>query len=117
VPASGRWDQQDHDPEDLDPGLARERTRLAWSRTAIAFAALGAVVVRKDVIDGLVVLAGTPLVWAIGRFAARKKRPEQASGRLLAVSVTVMAAAVVALLVAFLGHSPASLQQIFPRHG
>ena len=105
------------DPEFADPGLARERTRLAWSRTAIAFAALGAAVLRKDVIDGLIVLAGAPLVWAVGRFAARESRPEQKSARLLVVSLTVIGAAVVAALVAFLGHAPASLDQILPRHG
>jgi uncharacterized membrane protein YidH (DUF202 family) len=107
----------DADPEDLDPGLARERTRLAWARTAIAFAAVGAVVVRKDVIDGLVVLAGAPLVWAIGHFAVLHKRPEQASRRLLVVTLSVIATAALATLVAFLGHSPASLDQILPRHG
>ena len=60
--------------------MARERTRLAWARTAIAFAAVGAVVVRKDVIDGLIVLAGAPLMWAIGHFAVRNRRPDQTSG-------------------------------------
>lgn len=105
------------DPEDLDPGLARERTRLAWARTAIAFAAVGAVVLRKDVLDGLLVLVGAPLVWAIGRLAARQQRPEQASARLLVVTVCVIVTAAVATLVAFLGHSPASLDQILPRHG
>jgi uncharacterized membrane protein YidH (DUF202 family) len=107
----------DNDPEDLDPGLARERTRLAWARTAIAFAAVGAAVVRKDVIDGLVVLVGAPLVWAIGHLAARRRRPEQISGRLLVVTIAVIVTAVLATLVAFLGHSPASLDQILPRHG
>ena len=29
------------DPEERDPGLARERTALSWTRTAISFAALG----------------------------------------------------------------------------
>jgi len=121
VPADRR-DHRDHSqhPEDieaLDPGLARERTRLAWARTAIAFAAVGAVVVRKDVLDGLVVLAGAPLVWAIGHYAVRHKRPEQASGRLLVVTLSVIVTAALATLVAFLGHSPASLDQILPRHG
>jgi uncharacterized membrane protein YidH (DUF202 family) len=107
----------DDDPEDLDPGLARERTRLAWARTAIAFAAVGAVVVRKDVLDGLLVLIGAPLVWSIGRLAVWQKRPEQASARLLVVTVCVIVAAAVATVVAFLGHSPASLDEILPRHG
>lgn len=105
------------DPEDLDPGLARERTRLAWARTAIAFGALGAAVLKKEVIDGLVVLAAAPLVWAIGRFAVRASRPEQLSRRLLLVTLTVIVTAAVAVLVALLGHSPDSLDQLLPLHG
>ena len=37
------------DYEDADPGLARVRTSLAWTRTALSFAAVGAVALRKDV--------------------------------------------------------------------
>jgi uncharacterized membrane protein YidH (DUF202 family) len=103
------------DPE--DPGLARERTRLAWTRTAIAFAALGAVVLKKEVIDGLVILLAAPLVWAIGHFAGRRSRPEQLARRLLLVTVTVIVTAAVAIIVAFLGHSPSSLDQLIPLHG
>jgi hypothetical protein len=47
----------------------------------------------------------------------RQKRPEQASARLLVVTVCVIVAAAVATVVAFLGHSPASLDEILPRHG
>ncbi len=36
------------DIEDRDPGLARERTDLAWTRTAISFSALGAVMMRTS---------------------------------------------------------------------
>ena len=105
------------DPEDLDPGLARERTRLAWARTAIAIAAVGVAVLRKDVLDGLIVLAGVPLVWAVGHFAVRQTRPEEKSARLLIVTISVIVTAAVATVIAFLGHSPASLDQILPRHG
>ena len=42
------------DPEDLDPGLARERTMLAWVRTGIAFAAVGAVMLRKQPVLSLI---------------------------------------------------------------
>ena len=34
--------------EEADPGLAQARTSLAWTRTALSFAAVGAVVLRKD---------------------------------------------------------------------
>jgi uncharacterized membrane protein YidH (DUF202 family) len=54
---------------DSDPGLAAERTRMAWTRTALAFAAVGAVVLRTSIPAGLVVLATCPLIWALGLLA------------------------------------------------
>ena len=57
------------DYEDADPGLARVRTSLAWTRTALSFAAVGAVVLRKDVIAGLLILATAPVIWRLGRLA------------------------------------------------
>jgi len=48
------------EPGERDPGLARERTELAWIRTAISFAAVGGVVLRHEVAPGLVILALTP---------------------------------------------------------
>jgi uncharacterized membrane protein YidH (DUF202 family) len=105
------------DPEDLDPGLARERTRLAWVRTAIAFAAVGAAVLKVQLSIGLIVLAMTPLVWATGHFATRAASPELLARRLLLVTVTVTMLAVLAVLIALLGHGPASLSQLLRPHG
>ena len=97
------------DPEDADPGLARERTRLAWARTSIAFAAVGAAMLKREVIPGLIVLATAPLVWAVGSFATRvRPRPR----RLLVVTVTVTLVAALAVVAAFLGHGPTSLRQL-----
>jgi len=104
------------DPEDADPGLSRERTRLAWSRTAIAFAALGGAMLRREVAAGLVVLATTPLVWGVGRFASRATQGPR-PGRLLVVTLTVTAVSVLAAIVALVGPAPASLSQLFPLHG
>jgi uncharacterized membrane protein YidH (DUF202 family) len=80
--------------EDADPGLARIRTSLAWTRTALSFAAVGVVTLREDVIAGLLIIAAAPVVWRLGRLAY--DRP----GRLRLVTATIVAVSVVALVVA-----------------
>jgi uncharacterized membrane protein YidH (DUF202 family) len=82
------------DREDADPGLARIRTSLAWTRTALSFAAVGVVTLRKDVIAGLLILAVVPVIWRLGLLAHH--RP----GRLRLVTATIVAVALVALVVA-----------------
>jgi len=81
------------DDEDGDPGLARARTSLAWTRTALSFAAVGGVVLKKDLIPGLLIMAAAPAVWQLGRLAHH--RP----GRLRLVTATIVAVAIVALAV------------------
>jgi uncharacterized membrane protein YidH (DUF202 family) len=100
-----------------DLGLAGERTRLAWARTAIAFAAVGAALLKKEVAVGLLVLAAAPLVFTAGHLAGRGTPPQRRARRLLVVTITVTAVAVLAAIAAFLGHGPDSLRQLFPRHG
>jgi len=81
------------DDEDGDPGLARARTSLAWTRTALSFAAVGGVVLKQDLIPGLLIMATAPAVWELGRLAHH--RP----GRLRLVTATIVAVAIVALAV------------------
>ena len=82
------------DYEDADPGLARVRTSLAWTRTALSFAAVGAVALRKDVVAGLLILATAPVIWWIGRLAHRLP------GRIRLVTATIVIVSLVALAVA-----------------
>ncbi len=84
---------RDPDLPDPDPGRARERTSLAWTRTALSFAAVGGVMLRKDVIPGLVILGTAPAIWQLGRLAHH--RP----GRLQLVTGTIVAIAVAALMI------------------
>jgi len=81
-------------PDDADPGLARIRTSLAWTRTALSFAAVGAVALRKDVVAGLLILATAPVIWWIGRLAHRLP------GRIRLVTATIVIVSLVALAVA-----------------
>jgi len=81
------------DDEDTDPGLARARTSLAWTRTALSFAAVGGVVLKHDLVPGLIILTGAPVVWQLGRLAHH--RP----GRLRLVTITIVVVALVALVV------------------
>src|SRR5262245_42549460 len=103
--------------ERRDPGLAGERTRLAWARTAIAFAAVGAALLKKELEVGLITLAAAPMVFVAGRLAARATTPQQRSRRLLAVAITVTVVAILALVAALLVPGPESLDQLLPRHG
>jgi hypothetical protein len=117
------------DPEDLGPGSAAERTKLAWARTAIAFGAVGMAMLRADPAAGLIVLAVTPLIWALGSFVSGRPRavgppgspspagPGARPRRLLLVTVAVTTVAVLAVVAVLLGHAPGSLSQLLPgRH-
>ena len=85
------------DDEDGDPGLARARTSLAWTRTALSFAAVGGVVLKNDLIPGLLIMAAAPVIWQLGRLDYHPP------GRLRLVTATIVAVALVALAVAVAG--------------
>jgi uncharacterized membrane protein YidH (DUF202 family) len=98
------------DMEDMDPGLARERTELAWTRTALSFAALGGAMLKVSPLGGVLVLAVSGLVWETGRLVRRSGRPGAPGQRrmLLLITIAVTVASLVALAVALLapGKSP-----------
>ena len=83
--------------EESDPGLARARTSLAWTRTALSFAAVGGVVLKEDLVPGLLIMAAAPVIWQLGRL------DHHLPGRLRLVTATIVVVALVALAVAVVG--------------
>ena len=101
-------------PEEGVPGLAQERTSLAWTRTAIAFAALGGVVLKDNVITGLVILAVAPVIWQLGRVTKGGAPgagdrlpvvPVMGATRLFIIAATIAAVALLCLILAIFGKS------------
>jgi uncharacterized membrane protein YidH (DUF202 family) len=105
VPEPGRaGSREPRRAADFDPGLARERTRLAWTRTAIAFAAVGAAVLKSHLVAGLTILALAGIVWGLRQLFRDTAVTRSQSARLLGVTLTVVAVALVALVLSFFGH-------------
>jgi uncharacterized membrane protein YidH (DUF202 family) len=99
----------DHEP--ADPGLARARTGLAWTRTAIAFAALGGAVLKSRPVPGIVILALSALIWGLGRVAGSAPAGERARARrLLLITVAVTAVSLAALVLSLFSSGPAILR-------
>lgn len=97
----------DNEPEERDPGLARARTSLAWTRTAISFGAVGGVVLKVNVVTGLIILAIAPLIWVLGRVSAGispgTASPAARAARIRLITVSIVGVSLLCLLVALLG--------------
>jgi uncharacterized membrane protein YidH (DUF202 family) len=98
------------DIEDVDPGLARERTELAWTRTAISFAALGGALLKYRPAIGLPVLIAGAVIWKLGRLPSKPDASHTRHRRLLLITVTITALSGAALIVSFLGHAAGGLR-------
>jgi uncharacterized membrane protein YidH (DUF202 family) len=97
-----RWLRATEAPP-TDPGLARERTSLAWTRTAIGFAAIGAALLHKYVAVGVAVLVLSGIVQTCGRLG-RPGGPGQARPwPLLIIALAVTGIALAALAIAVFG--------------
>jgi uncharacterized membrane protein YidH (DUF202 family) len=93
------------DIEEADPALARERTELAWTRSSIAFFALGVAILKFKPAAGIPILAFAAVTWLLGR-AARTGNQWIAARRVPLVTVAVTALALVSLVLTLAG--PAS---------
>lgn len=94
------------DVEYADPGLARERTRLAWTRSAISFAAIGAAISKARPLIGVPLLVLSALIWLTGRMRQAPDQASAAASRVKLVTIGVIVVAVVALVIVFAGRSP-----------
>lgn len=100
---------EDQEPVAIDPA---NRTRLAWTRTALAFAAIGGAMLKLSLVAGLVVLLLSLPIWA----SAHRRRGTDpvvfSPPHLRTVTGTVVIVALAALTIAIFGHSPDSVGQL-----
>jgi uncharacterized membrane protein YidH (DUF202 family) len=102
-----------YEPDGRDPGLAAERTDLAWSRSGLSLLALGAVVLRgigrpplpaPDVAAGASLLLLGTATWFLGAWHTRHRRRRGTRttilGDLVPITVGVAAIGVAAFVVA-----------------
>jgi Domain of unknown function (DUF202) len=94
------------DQERPDPLLARERTELAWTRSSIAFLALGVAVAKFRPLIGIPLLLFSGTIWLVSRRPARRDWDGAISRRLLFVALAVTCLAVLVLILTLAG--PAS---------
>ncbi len=93
----------DREPAERDTGLAWERTSLSWTRTAISFGALGGVVLKVNVVTGLIILAIAPLVWQLGRLPGSGDLPKPI--RMWLITASIVGVSLLCLLITLFGHS------------
>lgn len=85
------------------PGLASERTSLAWTRSAIAFLALGAAIVKIRPAVGIPVMAVGVAIWLLGARSPKPGGGALDSRRVLLVTIAVTGLAVVSVVLTLAG--------------
>jgi len=109
-PRSASPDDGAGETSDAQPGLAQERTDLAWTRNSIAFLALGIAMLKFRPVVGITVLAVGVVAWLVGRLSRTGGREPMASRRVLLVTLAVNSLAVVALVLTLAGPSSHGLR-------
>jgi uncharacterized membrane protein YidH (DUF202 family) len=90
------------DYEESRPVLASERTDLAWTRSAIAFVALGAAILKIRPEVGFPVMGLGVAIWLLPRISPRRGST-LTSRRTLLVTIAVTSLAVVSVVLTLAG--------------
>jgi uncharacterized membrane protein YidH (DUF202 family) len=93
-----------------DYGLVRARTQLAWTRTAISFAAVGSVILKIHLYLGIPVIAFSALIWHLGRLAGTPAAGRRRARQLLVIAVAVVGLSFAALAVTLIGQPSSGLR-------
>lgn len=96
--------------EDVDPALARERTDLAWTRTAISFAALGVAILKFRPLIGVPVMIFSVVIWSLGLLSRQQRSRHTAARRMLLVTIAVTALSLAALAITLFGHASGGIR-------
>jgi uncharacterized membrane protein YidH (DUF202 family) len=96
------------DIEDADPGLARARTELAWTRSSISFAALGLAIVKFRPAAGVPILVFSLVIWSVGHLP--RDDTGTASRRVLIVTIAITALALSALVLTLFSYDDQGLR-------
>jgi lysylphosphatidylglycerol synthetase-like protein (DUF2156 family) len=102
------------DMEEADPGLARERTKLAWTRSSVSFAAIGVLILKTRPLIGAPLLILSAVIWSIGLMRRTPSLAGVAPKRVLFVTICVLVVAAVALTLALADHSSHGLRLLVP---
>ncbi len=100
-------------PDDIefsDPGLARERTKLAWTRSSISFAAIGIAILKDRPVVGAPLLISGIVIWAIGHTIQGPNTEAVARRRAMLVTTGIVVIAAAALTIVLLGNSSNGLK-------
>jgi uncharacterized membrane protein YidH (DUF202 family) len=93
-----------------ESGLARERTDLAWTRSAIAFFAIGVAILKIRPAVGIPVMAVGVVIWLAGHAGPQSGSAGLGSRRLLLVTVAVTGLAVLSIVLTLAGPSSRGLR-------
>jgi len=89
-----------------DQGLAQERTTLAWTRSSIAFAAMGVAILKQRPVIGAPLLVLSAVIWTAGRARRRPGLAGLAPRRVVFITICVTVVGLIALAIALAGPSP-----------